>query len=256
VSDPAAASATVSCPQCGGAGPLPSGERLLACGFCGAALFVDRGGAVSHYRLPRLLDEAQATAALKRWMAGDDTVKELDSRSSIESMEATELPMWLFRVGAAGSETVYVEPAAPTPIPQLADLEVPAGRLEPWRPADGAPPGAVEATVPLATARAWLAERGVPEARESALVRVPLWRARYRFAGHGYTALVEGSTGQVLAGVFPEKAESPYILVAAAGLVLFGLVGLAIANPVMKLAAYAVTALPLALVAWWVTRRV
>ncbi len=59
-----------------------------------------------------------------------------------------------------------------------------------------------------------------------------------------------------MAAVFPEKAEAPYYLVAAAGLILFGILGLAITNPLIKLAAYAVTGLPLALIAYWVARKV
>ena len=125
---------TITCPQCAGENSLRSGERLLACSFCGAALFVDRAGVVGRYWLPRLLDEEKARAALKRWMAGNDTVKDLDRKSSIESVEPVSFPVWMFRSRQAGGETAYVEPAAPTPIPQLADLKVPAGQL---RPLDG-----------------------------------------------------------------------------------------------------------------------
>ena len=71
-----------------------------------------------------------------------------------------------------------------------------------------------------------------------------------------YRALVEGSTGTVLAGVYPEKAESPYVLIAVLGLLLFGIEGLAISNLVVKLLAYAVTAIPLTLIAFWVARKV
>jgi hypothetical protein len=114
----------------------------------------------------------------------------------------------------------------------------------------------VEATVPLETARQWLSDREGGEVLETSLVRVPLWRARYHFAGKAYVALVDGSTGRVLASIFPEKAESPYMLVAVLGLILFLAEGFLIGNPVVKLFAYAVTAVPLTLVAWWVARKV
>jgi hypothetical protein len=45
-------------------------------------------------------------------------------------------------------------------------------------------------------------------------------------------------------------------LTALIGLLLFWVEGLAITNLLLKLAAYAVTAVPLAGLAWWVTRRV
>lgn len=244
-----------SCPRCGGDNALTAGERFPVCVFCDNTLFLDRSGVVGHFRLPRLIDRDQAQRALNRWMSGNQTVKDLDRKSSIEQMSAVTFPMWLFRSRRSGSEEVFVEPAAPTPIPQLADLRVPAGKLEPFR---GEEEGAesVLTTIPLATARAWLTERGVDSVHESSLVEVPLWRVRYRFDGREYQAIVDGSTGSVMAAVFPEKAESPFILVAVLGLVLFGIEGLVITNLALKFVAYAVTAVPLALLAFWVTRKV
>ncbi len=260
-----AAANLITCPQCGGQSELPSGRRLVRCEFCDGTLFVDRAGAVNHYRLPALLSAGEARAALKRWMAGNDTVKDLDRKATVESVEPVAFPMWMFRLRRRGGEEVVVEPAAPTPIPQLADLQVPAGRLEPFTPA-GEGVEAMTATVPLETARGWLAQRGggkggegsVSESAvtESAMVEVPLWRCSYSFGGRQYQALVEGSTGTVLAAVYPEKAEAPYVLVTVAGVLLFTLEGLLISNPAAKLVVFAITALPLALVAYWVARRV
>jgi hypothetical protein len=188
-------------------------------------------------------------------MAGNETVKGLDRQSQAQSIEPLTFPMWLFRARTDAGEVVFVEPAAPTPIPQVADLEVPAGKLEPFRePAESV--RSIEPTVPLETARGWVEQRGVQRVTETALVEVPFWHCRYEYDGRVYRALVEGSTGTVLAAVYPEKAESPYVLIAVLGLVLFGLEGLAIANPVVKLLAYAVTAVPLTLIAFWVARKV
>jgi hypothetical protein len=246
---------TAVCPQCGGAVALGTGDRIVVCGFCGKALYVDRGAVVSHYWVRRILDLEAARGALRRWMAGNDTVKDLDRRAKVDSLEPVSFPLWLFRrEGKQGGE-VDVEPAAPTPIPQLADLRVPAGQLLGTDPAGG-PEEKVEATVPLDTARGWLEQRGDGAIAETSLVRVPLWRARYTFAGHSYLALVDGSTGKVLASVYPEKAESPYVLVAIVGLLLFGIEGFVIGNLLLKLAVYGVTAVPLGLLAWWVTRKV
>ncbi len=132
---------------------------------------------------------------------------------------------------------------------------MPAGKLEPFAHEQGAI-AAVEATIPLETARGWLDQRGVGEPEETALVQVPLWRCRYSYGGADYEALVDGSTGAVLAAVYPEKAESPYVLVAVLGLVLFTVEGFAISNPAIKFFVYGITAVPLLLLAWWVTRKV
>ncbi len=264
----------LECPQCGGENPLPSGARLLVCQFCDAALFVDRSGLVSHYRLPRLLGRGEAERSLRRWMAGNDTVKDLDKKATGVRLTPLLFPVWMFRRRGAGGEEVFAQPAAATPEPAVADLSVPAGKLEPYRGGAGGGDGAgddggddgagdaageerVEATVPLETARGWLGQsHGDGALLESALVHVPFWRASYDFDGRSYNALVEASTGVVLASVFPEKAEAPYVLVAALGLLLFGAEGLVIQDLFWKLLAYAVTAVPLLGLAWWVTRRV
>ena len=64
------------------------------------------------------------------------------------------------------------------------------------------------------------------------------------------------ATGAVMAAVYPEKAESPFYLVAGLGLLLFGLEGLLIGNLFYKLIAYTLTAVPLTLLAYWVARKV
>jgi hypothetical protein len=246
---------TFDCPRCGGKNELSAGERVPVCTFCDTTLFIDRSGVVGHFLVPRLLDRERAVEALNRWMSGNETVKNLDRKSALAGIEPVTFPMWLFRCRREGAETVIIEPAAPTPIPQLVDLELPPGKLEPFEAADSAV-RAVPATVPLETARSWIADRGLDDVFESALVEVPLWEARYTYEGREYQALVDGATGSVIASVFPEKAESPYVLVALAGIVLFGIEGLVISNLFVKLVAYALTAIPLALLAYWVTRRV
>ena len=243
------------CTQCGGQGALESGQRFLTCRYCSASLFVDLSGIVSHFTLPRLLKAEEAKAACRRWMAGNDTVKDLDSKSEILAVDPMSFPVWLFRLQAAGGEEVSIEPAAATMIPQLADLKLPAGRLEPFR-SDEDGVESIPETVPLETALGWLQQRGDVHPTETALVRLPLWRCRYRFEGESYEVFVDASTGAVMAAVYPEKAESPYYLVAGLGLLLFTLEGLAITNPAIKFVAFVMTALPLLLLAYWVARKI
>jgi len=246
---------SVLCSQCGGENEVPTGHRFVTCVFCGTTLFVDRAQVVFHYRLPPLLAQEEAAAALRRWMAGNDTVKDLDRKAEIEDLEAISFPVWLFRTSESGAERVFFEPAAPTPDPQVAELSIPAGRLEPYRPEDDAM-RVIDAQVPLETALGWLEQRQVGPIHETALVRVPFWRSRYRYQGKTYHAAVDASTGAVLAGVYPEKAESPYVLVAVLGLILFGIEGLLIGNLFAKFVAYVITAIPLTLLAYWVARKV
>lgn len=254
---------TLTCPQCGAENPLPTGQRLVECAFCDATLFVDRSGLVSHYEVPRLLAVEAAEKALRRWMAGNDTVKGLDRRAQLRRSDPLLFPMWMFRFRRAGGEVVRVEPAAPTTEPRLADLQVPAGQLRPFRrdpdrpdPADPAEP--MPAQVPLETARGWLDQREGAGLRitETALVHLPLWRFEYLYGGDAYTALVDGSTGAVLASRFPAKSEGPFWVVAVLGVLLFLIEGLAVSNPAVKAALFGVTAVPMYLLAYWVAKKV
>lgn len=252
---------TLTCPQCGAQNPLPSGQRLVECAFCDATLFVDRSGLVSHYRIPRLLDAARAEEALRRWMAGNLTVKGLDRQAQLQGSTPLLFPMWMFRLRRGGGEVVRVEPAAATTEPQLADLQVPAGQLRPYHQdakdeRDLAEP--MPAQVPLETARDWLRQREGedPKIAETALVHLPLWQCRYTFSGDSYSALVDGSTGAVLASRFPTKSEGPFWVVAVLGTLIFLIEGLVVSNPVLKAALFGVTAVPLFLLAFWVARKV
>jgi len=254
-SRPEVAGSSILCTQCGGRNDLSTGHQFVTCIFCSTTLFVDRTQVVGHYRVAPLLDREEATAALRRWMAGNDTVKDLDKKAEIESLEPISFPVWLFRAQEGGGERVFFEPAAPTPIPQVSDLKVPAGGLEPYRPEEDEIQ-VVDVQVPLETARSWLDQREVGAVHETALVRVPFWKCRYRFEGESFLAAIDASTGAVLAGVYPEKSESPYVLVTILGLILFGLEGLLIGNLVVKIVAYVLTAVPLTLLAYWVARKI
>jgi hypothetical protein len=266
---------SLTCPQCGAENPLPSGQRLVECAFCGATLFVDRSGLVSHYEVPRLLDSEEAEKELRRWMAGNDTVKGLDREARIQSSDPLLFPVWMFRLRRSGAEVVRVEPAAPTAEPQLADLQVPAGQLRPYRrnpdPGTGGagessggesdrahPVEALPAQVSLETARGWLDQREGANLQitETALVHLPLWQCRYLYRGTAYSAMVDGSTGAVLASRFPAKSEGPFWMVAVFGVLLFLVEGLMVSNPLVKTALYGVSAVPLFLLAYWVAKKV
>ncbi len=200
-------------------------------------------------------------------MAGNETVKDLDRKATLHAATPIWFPVWMFRLAGEGGEEVRIQPAAPTPISQLADLRIPAGELKPFTNDDA---GETEdsgsqldepeldrrrPSVPIETARGWLGE-AAQRVQETARVHLPLWECRYRYEDRSYIALVDGSTGAVIASVFPAKAESPFRLVAILGLILFALAGLAISHPLLKLMAYGVLAVPLTFLAYWVSRKV
>ncbi|MEJ2084217.1 MAG: hypothetical protein P8Y44_00885 [Acidobacteriota bacterium] len=204
--------------------------------------------------MPSLLGREEAGAALRRWMASSYTVKNLDRKSELLELEPISFPMWLFRLDDRGDEISRVTPATALPIPQLMDLEFPPGRLEPYQ----GPSERVEQeiTIPIDAARAWLDRDRVGTIREISLVQVPLWSCRYRYAGSDYLAVVDANSGQVLASIYPEKADSPYLFVLGLGFVLFLVEGLLIGNPFLKAVVFAMTALPMIALAYWVARKV
>jgi hypothetical protein len=74
--------------------------------------------------------------------------------------------------------------------------------------------------------------------------------------GRSYQAAVDGVSGKVFPADFPAKAETPFVGVAALAIIIFGLEGLLIQNLIFKLAAYAVSAVPILAIAWLTSRKV
>ena len=87
-------------------------------------------------------------------------------------------------------------------------------------------------------------------------------RYRSTIAIGGAIALAACSTGgtggevKSALSAAPAKTEAPYRLVAALALIVFGIEGLLIGNPILKLLAYAVTAVPILGIAWLTMRKV
>ncbi len=215
------------CQQCSAPLVVEQGAKYATCEFCGTVNFVDKSQAVLHYVVRPTLDDKQAAAALRRWMAGNQTVKGLDAAARIESQQFQLFPMWLVRETRDGQETVHLKPAAALSIVELGKLRVPAADLEPFDDALAA--DAVKPTVPLTAVRGWLAENeGIAAGAisELSLVHVPLYQFKYQYKDDSYTALVDAAAGQVFAAIFPEKYELPYVSIGGLGCVAYFLAAL------------------------------
>ena len=207
-------STVLPCPQCGGELHPDEGQVFLICPYCASSVYIDKSQVLFHWYLADTLDENRARAALARWMAGNQTVKDLDRKAAITSATFAYFPMWAIRLREGKAERSLLEPAAATSVTELKRLGLPAGDLRKYE--EDLDPMAVAPTVPLATVLAWLAERGVTEDQtlEKALVHLPLYTFKYTYTGRSYTAVVEGATGGVYANLYPAKAEAPYVLAA------------------------------------------
>ena len=202
---------TINCTQCGGELHPDEGQIFLVCPFCGAAVYIDKSRVVFHWNVAPTLDEGKARAALARWMAGNQTVKDLDKKSVLSGSSFEYFPVWYFKHRQPnGQEEILLLPAAPTSVSEISHIHLPAGDLRKYAAeldAQSRPPN-----VPLQTAQGWLFERQVQKENlvEQALVHIPLYTFKYTYQGRTYAAIVEAATGGVLANIFPAKSEAHY----------------------------------------------
>jgi predicted RNA-binding Zn-ribbon protein involved in translation (DUF1610 family) len=213
----------VTCTQCGGELHPDEGQIFLTCPFCSSTVYIDKAHVVFHWYLAPTLDESKARAALARWMAGNQTVKDLDQKARITEAAFQFFPMWYFkRRQAGGREEIDLMPGAATAVSEIVHLPLPAGDLRKYT--QDVEPQALPPTVPLEAALSWLnAGRPVPagEIVEQSLVHIPLYSFKYTYQGKTYTAIVEGGTGEVFANIYPAKAEAPYRLVGGLAALVF-----------------------------------
>ncbi|MCD4748143.1 MAG: hypothetical protein K8R59_02110 [Thermoanaerobaculales bacterium] len=247
----------VRCTQCGAEVPVPADVRLVQCAFCDTALVVDGDGTLFREVMLPTVKLKEAVHHLRRFMAGTETIADLDKKARIGTPELVYFPFWAFSIATDAGERIVLEPAAPSFLQGLQGMDLPPGNSHIWTAGiTGAVP-VVEPEVPLATARNWLTERlGKMREKRTVLYHLPLYRISYTYGGKKYSAAVEGVSGQVLPADFPAKAETPYFLVAAAAIAVFSIEGLVITNLLFKAVIFAISAVPLFLLAWLTSRKV
>src|SRR5512136_2956266 len=123
------------CAQCGGTLHTDEGQLFLTCPYCGSAVYLDKSKVVFHWSLACTVTPEASAASLRRWMAGNQTVKDLDRKAQVVSQTFQYFPLWYFRAGSADRETIYLEPAAAIAVNDLKKLPLPAGDLLRYDPA-------------------------------------------------------------------------------------------------------------------------
>jgi hypothetical protein len=111
--------------------------------------------------LKTTIDEAGAAASLRRWMAGSSTVKGLEKEARIIKTEFIYFPIWYFKIKQGEKELIKIQPAAPSPIPGIKSLNIPAGDFRFYGPGDVANPAIKEPSVLFSSAVEWLKNEGV-----------------------------------------------------------------------------------------------
>jgi DNA-directed RNA polymerase subunit RPC12/RpoP len=211
------------CSQCGGELYPDEGQIFVTCPYCTSTVYLDKSRVVFHWYIAPTLDLSQARAALNRWMAGNQTVKDLDEKSQLTGQEFAYFPVWYFREKNGGKDQIRLEPAAATSVTELRTISLPAGDLRRYE--DSVRAESLEPTVPLDTAQGWLAQPGSDprpiDIAETALVHIPIYTFKYSFKNQTFTAVVEAATGRTLANIYPAKAETPYVLVGSLAAIVF-----------------------------------
>lgn len=248
----------VGCTQCGAGITVSATDRLLLCPFCDTALVVDGSTTLFHEVMVPTIQANDAAAHLRRFLGGRDTVANLDREAKLEEPALEYFPFWAFTVGGVGGDQVVLQPAAPSSLQGLQSLNLPTGETRPMSSdvTKGTP--VIEPEIPVDTAREWLKGKHGDDVavRRSVLYHLPLYRTPYSWRGTTYRAAVDGVTGKVFPADFPAKAEAPYVLVAGLALLVFGIEGLVISNLAVKLAVYAVSAVPIIGLAWLISKKV
>jgi DNA-directed RNA polymerase subunit RPC12/RpoP len=217
---PPSPSTAFHCSQCGGELYPDEGQIFVTCPYCSSTVYLDKSRVVFHWYIAPTLNAGQAQEALNRWMAGNQTVKDLDQKSLVTAQEFSYFPVWYFREKDGTKDLIRLEPAAATSVTELRTISLPAGDLRRYE--EAVESQAVAPTVPLETAETWLAQAGAAtQIAETALVHIPIYTFKYDYNGQPFTAVVEAATGRTLANLFPAKAETPYVLVGVVSAAIF-----------------------------------
>ncbi len=212
----------ILCQQCTAVLRVEQGSQIAVCEYCGATNVVDKSQVVLHYVVRETVRENDAASALRRWMGGNATVKNLDKKATIQAPEFQLWPMWLVRADVRGAEKVFLKPAAAVTVLDLTQMTIPASDLESFDYSLNT--DALEPTVPVNAVKNWLtADNNINSSaiKETSLVHLPVYIFTYAFAERTYTAVVDAATGKVFADLFPSKQEVPYRAIGGIGCLLY-----------------------------------
>jgi hypothetical protein len=231
----------ITCTQCGGSVTAEPGNPFLICSYCSSALYLDKSRVVFHYVVSPTIGLEEAQGKLRRWMAGNETVKDLDRLATIQNEELTYFPMWRFVVGQNNGDQEFSEPACSSSICDLRSLPLSGGSLQFFSPNQFQGMPLKEPDILLDSAAQWLqSESGASKdlIKETNLIHVPFYSFQYQFSSNSYNAVVDGTTGRVLASVFPAKAELPFIGIAVFCAFVFFVLGLIAPNFFIRILLY------------------
>lgn len=265
----------IKCPQCGGENTVPVDEKFFECQFCGSAVYVDKSKVVSHFVISCNFKKEEAEGNLRRWMAGNFQVKDLDKNAQITQANFYYFPMWYFKMKDGTGEKIYLQPATSTSISEIKKINIPAGNMKVFSKDEFNEKDFVTPDVMYNSAKSWLQETGVntEQLQESDLVHIPFYQFYYNYMGIQYSAIVEASSGMVYANLWPAKSEAPFKAIFGIAIITFfavsilsyvigylvsnrgGMEGIFIGEPI-KIALYLAASVPLITIAYFIAKKV
>jgi hypothetical protein len=246
-----------NCTQCGGSVEVAQGLHFFTCVYCQSALYLDRSGSVFHFVVTPTVSLADAEGKLKRWMAGNETAKDLDKNAAIETRELVYFPLWRFVVDTGHGAAEYTELASSFAIPDIKKIPVSGAGMKYFSTTEFGTLPLREPEVLLDSAIHWLEQRGIrrSQIKERNLIHVPFYSFRYTFQNETYQTVVDATTGAVIASVYPARAEKPFLFITIASALIFFIAGLIAPNFIVRFIVYLFASIPLAVVSYILLRK-
>lgn len=267
-------SSTIICPQCAGENHISIDDKFIECEFCGSAIYIDKSKVVTHYVIVSNFSKENAEGNLRRWMAGNFQVKDLDKLANITKVSFYYFPMWYFKTGTSDNDKIYLQPATSTSVSEIKKINIPAGSLKVFNKKEFNENDFIPPDIYFDSAQKWLSESGVDlnTITLSSLVHIPFYQFTYEYNGKEYTAMVETSSGMVYANVWPAKSESPFRVLYGVSIILFlfiSILAFIISNSIsrtkasffldvelIKIIGYLLVSIPLIIIAYIIAKKV
>lgn len=213
--------AEVKCNKCGASIEYEAGDRFIKCAYCETRLYMDKSGVGYFYIMPFSTNNTDAVSIFRAWAAGPEKVKDLDTLAQVIMVKQLYFPAYIFKRRIGNAEKIFMEPAKSTTLPGIHSLKAPAGDVMVF---DQNYRTDVELIKPDIDMAAYLPHLpGMAE--EQALTYYPLWIVLYRFGEDQFSAVIDGSMGEVFASGYPERKSNPYFIAMSVALALFFIEG-------------------------------
>lgn len=248
----------VNCTQCGGQVPLVEGSLFATCPYCTSALYVDKSKTVFHFVVSPTIQSEEAAGKLRRWMAGNETVKDLDTRSTVTSQDLVYFPMWRFVGDDTSGNREFSEMASSFAISEIKSIPLSGGDLKFFSPTEFGNLPMREPEILLDSALQWLKNDHNLDrnhVKEINLIHVPFYLFKYDYKNTTYQSVVDGVSGRVLASIYPAKSEIPFTGLTILFGVLFLLAGMIADDVFTRLLYFAVLGAPFLLLTFGVVKK-